>query len=158
MVRGHTGAVATYMKWQIALREFTMPGSRIPKKHFLATKNYTLIEFQHVLTGTRETLHLCDFAYCINPTHLTIESHANNMDRGKCFAQARSDAEKGMKIRKHCAVHSPPCLLQLACEPSTGKIITEYESLGNPAVQDLPPQTKPTKGPALLATNIRIVS
>ena len=105
-----------------------------------------------------ETSHRCGFAYCINPTHLATESHTNNMKRGKCFARARLHAEKGMKIRKHCAVHSQPCLLQLACEPSTGKIITEYESLGKPAVQDMPPQTKSTKGPALLATDIRIFS
>ncbi|KAL6361974.1 hypothetical protein LRP88_05457 [Fusarium phalaenopsidis] len=156
VTNGHPGSCVRYMKWQLPIPEFPLLGSRIPKKIYTATQKYTAEDFQHVLLGMRETSHLCDFSYCLNSLHLVAESHRVDMRRGRCFQRARADAERGMRIREHCTEHSPPCLLRLACEPGTGKVVTEYESLGNPVVQNLPTQVKSTKGPPLLVSDIQI--
>lgn len=154
--QGHHGAVATYMKWVVNMPDFPAPDTRIPKKTMHATQKYDLTDFQHTLTCTKETSHRCNFSYCINPMHAVAEPHADNMNRARCFDRARMDAERGSKVRQFCERHSPPCLLQLASEPRTGKIITEYESLGNPTVISLPPQIKSTKGPPLLTIDAQI--
>lgn len=144
------------MKWQLALRAFPQPDSRIHKKIYTVTQKYSTEDFQQVLTCTKETSHLFDFSYCLNPLHLVAEPHKTNMRRAECFKWARADAENGLRIREHYIQHSPPCLLRLVCEPGTDKVITEYESLGNPPVQDLPAQVKSTQGPPMLVSNVQI--
>ncbi|RSL99163.1 hypothetical protein CDV31_012285 [Fusarium ambrosium] len=153
---GYPGTCARFGKWHVALSEFPMPDTRIPKKIFTATEKYTVDEFQGIITCTRETSHRCDFGYCLNPLHLVAESHTINMQRNKCFTRARDGAENGLRVNQYCSNHTPPCLLRLACESGTGKAITEYESLGNPVVENLPAQVKSAKGPALLVSDIRI--
>ncbi|KAJ4234581.1 hypothetical protein NW759_001576 [Fusarium solani] len=63
------------------------PGSRIPKKIYTATQKYTAEEFQQVPPSTRETSHLRDFSYCLNPLHLVAEPHLDNM-RGTSHHEA----------------------------------------------------------------------
>ncbi|KAJ3467616.1 hypothetical protein MRS44_005180 [Fusarium solani] len=84
---GHAGSCARFMKWELPLPEFPQPGSRIPKKIYTATQKYTAEEFQQVPPSTRETSHLRDFSYCLNPLHLVAEPHLDNM-RGTSHHEA----------------------------------------------------------------------
>jgi hypothetical protein len=84
---GHAGSCARFMKWELPLPEFPQPGSRIPKKIYTATQKYTAEEFQQVPPSTRETSHLRDLSYCLNPLHLVAEPHLDNM-RGTSHHEA----------------------------------------------------------------------
>lgn len=60
-------------------------------------------EFQHILIGATEISHLCGWSICMNPLHLTSESHGDNMRRKPCFQRARILAANGDPVEEQCS-------------------------------------------------------
>ncbi|KAI8721805.1 hypothetical protein NCS52_00323000 [Fusarium sp. LHS14.1] len=132
VVNGHHGTYAKFMKWVVNMPEFPASDTRIPKKTMHATQMYDLTDFQHTLTCTRKTSH-----------RKMLRPSKNGCREGK---------EGSPVLRKALATMSTATRLRAR----TGKIIIEYESLGNPTVISLPPQIKSTKGPPLLTIDSQI--
>lgn len=51
---------------------------------------------------TLEISHLCHCPYCVNPEHLTLETHATNVERRMC------------KNGRICIGHMPECMVEVS--------------------------------------------
>ncbi|KAH7262222.1 hypothetical protein BKA59DRAFT_17470 [Fusarium tricinctum] len=126
------------------------------RKKFWLTADHNPRDFLNLLTGDCEISHRCDWRRCMNPSHLTVEHHNTNVNRGVCFRRAISNAEHS-RIQRLCKEHDPPCLLQQAALPIPSRLLLEYEHLGHELPDTiLPTQTQSDKGPIVLNSGVSL--
>lgn len=127
------------------------------RKYLPVTLTINDDDFQHLLTGGVEVSHLCNWGNCINPLHLTPESHRDNVNRSnECFKFAVQRAELGEEVDEYCTRHTPPCLLRCAAIPVTSKVLGEHVIIHGTLPDALPSQIKSVQGPGLLLGPVRL--
>ncbi|KAF4965553.1 hypothetical protein FSARC_6661 [Fusarium sarcochroum] len=125
------------------------------REGFYFTQRLNVEEFLHLSSGHYEVSHLCNMHRCINPLHMTVETHRENVSRSRCFNNT-ADHYPAHDVERYCTEHHPPCLLQLAAMPALSRILDEYE-MTNPLPNDLPPLSvaQPLIETPIISGNVR---
>ncbi|KAF5582930.1 hypothetical protein FPCIR_9247 [Fusarium pseudocircinatum] len=131
---------ALFSMYEINFSIFRDAAPRAQRKAFYILVNHTRNELQGLLTCETEVSHRCNWRRCINPDHITLESHSTNLSRSTCFKQAAGHFGANLTVKEFCDIHEPPCLLQQATLPTTAKVINEWIAMERPLPDALPEQ------------------
>jgi len=115
-----------FSMYEINFSIFRDTAPRAQRKAFYILVNHGRNDLQRLLTCEVEISHLCNWRRCINPHHVTLESHTTNISRKSCFTQAQGHFGAGLPVKVSCDIHDSPCLLQQATLPTTAKVINEW--------------------------------